>query len=361
MKKNCKRTRSEIDVPELNLGDFMNMCCGLKDEMNKLHRTIQELRCQSNRDREELESLRAETNPSNRNESMVGGASDISLARIFQGLNTNLESAIGAMNTRFEDVVKSFKEFHGNGQMCIASWIENFTDQAELLNLDQFQRFLYAKRLMKGTAKLFVDYESKATTWPALKKELEEEFGRRLNSAIVHQRLRERTKKRDETNIVYMYEMIKIARQAEVDDAAIISYVADGLPGSPESKGFLYDADDITEFKRKLLSYELLQSKMSNFKTKMEIYRGETRKVEEPSDDDKRGRRPRCYDCGQFGHVRSDCLKGKPTSTAQMNIIQQVQPNAPETEDDEEEEDDVFKKAEEALLKKWYFQDKSRS
>lgn len=59
---------------------------------------------------------------------------------------------------RFEDVEKTFKTFHGNGQVSIRSWIEHFTYQADLLELNGLQRMAFAKRLMRGTAKLFLEY-----------------------------------------------------------------------------------------------------------------------------------------------------------------------------------------------------------
>lgn len=65
---------------------------------------------------------------------------------------------------RYEDVEKSFKTFSGDGNMNITNWISSFSEQPELFELNNFQRFAYAKCLMRGTAKLFVDNESKAKT-----------------------------------------------------------------------------------------------------------------------------------------------------------------------------------------------------
>lgn len=259
---------------------------------------------------------------------------------------------------RFEDVEKSFKEFHGNGQMSVLSWIEQFTNQADLFNLDCFQRFAYAKRLMKGTAKLFVEYESKAKTWSELRSEMTCEFGKKLNSAIIHQRLKERKKKRNETNIEYMYEMIKTGKQGEVDDAAIIAYTVDGLPGSSESKAFMYDASDFSEFKRKLQSYELLQSNLLTSKANTEQPIGKSVLPETTPEGPKRG--PKCFLCGQFGHVKSDCSKN--TGTKTMNIIQRTQENHFENieEDEDEEISEEVQREEEKLRWRSYYQHKSR-
>lgn len=37
---------------------------------------------------------------------------------------------------------------------------------------------------MKGTAKLFIDFESKATTWTNLVNELKKEYEKKMNSAL---------------------------------------------------------------------------------------------------------------------------------------------------------------------------------
>lgn len=52
---------------------------------------------------------------------------------------------------------------------------------------------------MDGTAKNFVEFESSAICYEQLVKELIDEFGKSMNSALIHQKLQDRKKKRDET------------------------------------------------------------------------------------------------------------------------------------------------------------------
>lgn len=68
-----------------------------------------------------------------------------------------------------------------------------------------------AKRIITGNAKLFIQYECCATTWPKLEEELVTEFGKAINSALVHDQLKSRKKKSNETNMEYFYEMVAIA------------------------------------------------------------------------------------------------------------------------------------------------------
>lgn len=121
------------------------------------------------------------------------------LAESFQQLSTEIRRATTSKkHFRFEDIERAFKKFHGNYHLSINSWLTHFIEQSEIFHLNEFEKFIYAKRLMKGNAKLFVEYESHATTWSDLARELIDEYGQKTNSALIHQKLQDRKKKKDE-------------------------------------------------------------------------------------------------------------------------------------------------------------------
>lgn len=93
---------------------------------------------------------------------------------------------------RFEDVEKSFKKFHGDCRLSILSWLKHFEEQSEVFELKPLQKLIYAKRLSQGNAKLFVELESTAVNFDELADELFAEYGKRTESALIHQRLQER-------------------------------------------------------------------------------------------------------------------------------------------------------------------------
>lgn len=174
--------------------------------------------------------------------------------------NEMKKSRRSTKNLRFDDIKRSFKEFHGDKHLSIDSWLRHFIDQSEIFDLDDFEKFVYAKRLLKGTAKLFVEFESKATNWGELAQELIDEFDKKVNSALIHQKLQERKKKKDESSTEYLYEMLSIATLTDIDIPAIITYTVNGLPGSTSMKSFMYEAEHLKEFKKKLLSYDIARN-----------------------------------------------------------------------------------------------------
>lgn len=125
---------------------------------------------------------------------------------------------------RFGDIAQSFKKFNGECHMSVRAWLKHFNEQSQVFRLSPFEKLIYAKRLMDGTAALFVEYESKATDFERLAEELIDEYGKNINSALTHQKLQERRKKKNETVIEYLYGMLSIASSSEIDIAAIITY-----------------------------------------------------------------------------------------------------------------------------------------
>lgn len=170
----------------------------------------------------------------------------------------NISSSLGL---KFDDVISAFKTFSGDDRQNVRSWIESFEQQCNEFRFTEIQIFIIAKRMMRNNAKLFIEFESAASNWQSLKTELIEEFGKTINSSLIHQKLRERKKKPNESTMAYLYEMLSMASLGDVDISATITYTIDGLPGSAHSKNFMFEATTLSEFKAKLKSYEILQGR----------------------------------------------------------------------------------------------------
>lgn len=135
----------------------------------------------------------------------------------------------------------------------------------------------------------------------------------------------------------YLYEMLSIASLGDVDMSATITYTIDGLPGSVQSKNFMYEASTLKDFKTKLKSYEIQQGRR--------LEPGPTGsslrclncggKSHEKNDCPHKEKGTRCFKCDVFGHVSSSCPNGTASTSKKINMIQQVEETAVDDEDDD--------------------------
>lgn len=225
----------------------------------------------------------------------------------------------GARYTRavltFKDVEEALDPFDGKTGQSVKRWVSQFEDTATMCEWTPVQRLLYAKRLMRGSAKSFVSYEGCDMSWVVLKRALLREFSAQLNSHEVHQKLQSRRKKNDETYQEYVYKMLEIAAEGDVEECAVIRYVIDGLEGDNVSKSVLYGATNVREFKKKLEVFEKIvrkpksnQPTNTQAKEKGAAATGAIKKEYVKKNVDEIN----CFSCGIRGHYRGDCPdKGK--------------------------------------------------
>lgn len=206
----------------------------------------------------------------------------------------------------FNDLEKSMMTFTGDDTYPISTWIQEFEDTATIMEWSKIEKLIYGKRLLDGTAKLFLRSLGSVTDWETLKKNLKEEFGPKLNSAIIHKQLASRKMKNDETFQQYFLHMKELALHASVEDEAVMEYVIDGIRDSETNKAILYGARDMKEFRAKLESYSQLRKRIDS-KTTVRHNNPTT------SNSSNTGRKPvmnRCYNCGDTNHMAPACTKG---------------------------------------------------
>lgn len=106
---------------------------------------------------------------------------------------------------------------------------------------------------------MFVQGERGITTWKKLKKALKDEFGDALHSAELHQLLKKRKIKKNESVQAYFLAMKEIAARGEIEDEALFYYVIEGIEDKPANKSVLYGAKNMKQFKDKLKIYDRMR------------------------------------------------------------------------------------------------------
>ncbi|KAL0880685.1 hypothetical protein ABMA27_001903 [Loxostege sticticalis] len=218
--------------------------------------------------------------------------------------NTNDENGEEVeVHISFQDLERSMTIFTGDDTYPISEFFDEFEDAADLMKWTKVERLIYAKRLLGGTAKLFLRSMGRVKDYPTLKKSLTEEFGPKLNSAMIHKKLAARKMKNDETYQQYFLTMKEIALHGKIEDAALIEYVIDGIRDSESNKVILYGASDMKEFRKKLDIYIEFRKKI-------------TTRPNQPTShtSNQTSRKPstvkRCFNCGDLDHQAPACTKG---------------------------------------------------
>lgn len=238
---------------------------------------------------------------------------------------------------RFDDIQNSFKQFNGKSE--IDTWIQHFCEQSIIFRLNDLEKFVYAKKLMIDTAALWIRFESEATNFNELMIELREEFRRKTNNAVIHEKLRQTKKQQHETSMEYLYRMLETAAEGNIETKDVIFYTIQNLPGPMSAKSFMHDADTLKQFKRKLESFDNFQlayCDVSKQNKKFDVSTGETNKIRanclncgdlhETISCPHKQRGPRCFNCNQFAHhLSKDCPNktndDNSTHVPRINII----------------------------------------
>ncbi|XP_055680623.1 uncharacterized protein LOC129788487 [Lutzomyia longipalpis] len=84
----------------------------------------------------------------------------------------------------FCDIEKKLGTFTGERHENFGEWLQKFENLAKKQRWDEIQRFVYCRKLMKSTARMFLSCTRGLTNWRALRKGLVEEFKREESCAV---------------------------------------------------------------------------------------------------------------------------------------------------------------------------------
>ena len=72
--------------------------------------------------------------------------------------------------------------FSADDDKSFEQWLSDFEDMSKLCAWSDIQKVIYAKRLLRGSARMFVYFAKCGATWGKLRAALETEFSRKINS-----------------------------------------------------------------------------------------------------------------------------------------------------------------------------------
>ncbi|KXZ75721.1 hypothetical protein TcasGA2_TC031121 [Tribolium castaneum] len=163
------------------------------------------------------------------------------------------------------------------------------------------QSFLFAKKSLIGLAKMFVQGLHGVRTWYDLKTRLVREFAAKINSAELHQQLRERKMKKSESAYEYFLLMKELASRGNIEEEAVVHYIVDdsenklmfrgeyrGVKEKPKTSAFAEDKKHLDPIPRKCFNCSLIGHVAAQC----------------PKPKREKGS---CYGCGKLDHVVANC------------------------------------------------------
>lgn len=158
------------------------------------------------------------------------------------------------VNQQMAAVMQSFS---GDDSYTGQAFIHDFDEAAAQSAWTEPQQFMFAKRLLVGTAKTLLTAVN-VHTWPDLRKELRAEFVSAMSISAVHKALANRRKQTSETAQQYCIAMRQIALMAEhrLDERDLIAYIVDGLAQDKSDRLFFAAATTFNELRALIVRHK---------------------------------------------------------------------------------------------------------
>jgi len=204
----------------------------------------------------------------------------------------------------YKDVEDALLTFSGDGTQNVKMWFTSFEETADLCRWTDVQKIIYAKRLIRGLAKLFANFEAHVQSYRAFKKVLSEEFDKTMNSQQME--LSKVMKRSEETYQEYIYRVLELASHDEIELEAKIQYIIDGVKDEESNKTILYSAMTIKELRQKFLQYETQRANRNKAKQQQQQTTAK-KKSTNNLNQTSTATTERCFNCGDSKHLGKDC------------------------------------------------------
>lgn len=259
----------------------------------------------------------------------------------------SLTEDMSTTNFTFKDVDDALEKFSGESERNIETWLLMFEAIATTCKWNDVQKYLYARKLLIGAAKLAIEGDDTLVDYALLKAKLQNDFKEKLTLVELHEKMTNRKKLASETFLEYFYAMQKVGK-GKMDAMSTIHYIVNGIPDNPSEKIILYDAQTLEELKIKLKTYETVRNQRkttsSNVKPPFRKFQNsmsqEASSSSQPNircfncgsrshqrnDCPDKSKGTRCFNCNQFGHRAKECREKKTEVTSLMSAVK-AKPN----------------------------------
>lgn len=163
----------------------------------------------------------------------------------------------------YKDIEDSIRPFSGSDSYPVERFVADFEDSAEMFGWGDLQKVVFAKKSLRGIAKLFMQGENSIKSWKKFKTALLEEFSTKISNAQLHKMMEKRKIKKDESVYEYFLSMKELAGRGSIDDKALFEYTIDGINDDVNNKTVLFGAKTVKDFKEKLKVYDKIQERCS--------------------------------------------------------------------------------------------------
>ncbi|XP_073822472.1 uncharacterized protein [Musca autumnalis] len=217
----------------------------------------------------------------------------LKLLKLQYEMNEVEEKKENTKGVNFVDVEGAIAKFTGDDEQNVVKWTREFERITTVLGCGATEKFLYARRMMAGSAGLFMR-SSEAKTWQDFKQELEIEFKRSMGIKETLKTLENRKWNRQAESLHrYTLVMQELAEGAPVTEAELIEYIVEGVKDRSLATTMSLNHTTLASFKSCIPKYE----KMLRERSQQRVTNAMRPKSAEV----------RCYKCQQFGHYATTC------------------------------------------------------
>nr|XP_033199848.1 myosin-9-like [Bombus vancouverensis nearcticus] len=181
------------------------------------------------------------------------------------------------------------------------------------------------RKTRRRTTLSFQDVQDALEVFTGETNENINQWFRTFEETAINHRLQETKKREDEGCTAYMYRMLGIASHMDMEEAAKMRYIIEGIKDKDVNKTILYGARSMKELKENLIIYEEQKSRKAESSVR-QVRPEDNRKCRQSgsvmkyrrchncgdkehvgADCPNKSKGPKCFKCREFGHISTNC------------------------------------------------------